>query len=361
MQLNKGGNGLLCNKTFLQKFQKEILQVILHNDRKQVILIWDAFNEALLATQSFERYFDLPLTEVINQDVSLILPEQLWEQITTHFSQTSEKMETSQRFVSPSNQEFTHFAITIDRVQLDSEDPIYICTMKDRTEMKAVNQQLYNLEKAMLTAQMSANVVHEIRNPLTSMKGFLQLLEAGIEHREQYTQVLLSELDKIENLTNELLQMANPHKNDIKSVSLNELFSDVLLLVKAQARMKNITIDLNGDLNVMIKCNPTEIKQAFINLIINGAEAMNCHGLIKINVHRQNNDIVIEIIDHGHGMSRQGVKEINKEFYTTKEHGTGLGLVVTKQIIENHRGSLSVFSVENIGSTFEIVLPLNME
>lgn len=350
---------MLCNKGILAKFHEEVLQAILHTEYNRITLIWDANYNIVLVTKTIEAYFNIKLSDLLNENLSLVFPKQLVNQINYHFKNTSQTMKIPHphQVNSTSENTLTHFSFTIKKTHIDN-DAFYICTMEDVTEIQTIKNQLYSLEKAMLTAQMSANAVHEIRNPLTAIKGFLQLLEAGIDHREQYIQVLLSEVEKVEGLTNELLQMANPHKNSKKLVVINDLLSDVLLLIKAQPRMKQIQFEISGDSDVSIYCNPNEIKQALINLILNGADAMDSVGIIKIHIKSSEDDIKIKIIDQGHGMSEQIIEKINKEFYTTKEHGTGLGLVVTEQIIQKHGGILSVFSVENVGSTFEVILPL---
>lgn len=353
----RGGNNLLCNQVVLAKFQDEVLHAILHTDPERITLIWDTEDNLVLATKSAETYFNVYLHEIVNENIHVFLPNSLINRIQQHFKQTSTTMSIPQQVISSRHNTMTYFSIKIDQIKIES-GLFYICVMQNITEIKRMQKKLYQLEKSMLTAQMSANVVHEIRNPLTAVKGFLQLLEAGIDYREQYVEVLLREVEKIEGLTNELLQMANPYKNKEEKVCLYQLITDVLLLIKAQTHMKDIQFEVSGDFDIEIYCKPTEIKQALINLILNGADAMKLKGLIKIHMKRQDHHVAIEVIDQGSGMSQQIMKEMNKEFYTTKKHGTGLGLVVTEQIIKDHRGKLSVFSIEDVGTTFEVQLPL---
>lgn len=348
---------MLCNKGLLEKYRDELLQTLLHLNCDQILLVWNAYNEVVLTTKSIEGYFPVDSNEITNYSICSILPKDLINQIHNHFEKTSQSLIIPQHVISASQNKLINFSIAIKKLKLGSEF-IYLCTMKDITEVKELKSRLVDMEKTILSARLSANVVHEIRNPLTAIKGFLQLLEAGIDHREQYVRVLLSEVEKIEGLTNELLQIANPHKNRKKLVTLSELLTDVSLLIKAQPRMKDIEIDMSGDLELSVYCNPNEIKQVLINLIVNGADAMNYKGEIEVKIKRVKEYAVIEIIDNGHGMSEKTLEKIHQAFYTTKEHGTGLGLVVAEDIIENHHGSLSISSIENIGSTFEISLPI---
>lgn len=347
---------MLCNKAILEKCQDEILQAILYAENNRMTMIWDEYDEVLLVTKLIERHFAVKVEEVLGQSWTLIYPNHLIKEIKTHFEQASEKLVIPHQVISSIDSKFSYFSITIEKVNTKKES-FYVCTMQDITETQLLKNTICKLEKESLAARLSANIVHEIRNPLTAIKGFLQLIEAGIDHREQYISVLLSEIEKAEGLTNELLQMANPYKKK-KIVNINELLTDVIVLMQAQTEMRNIEIEVSGECDVAVFCNPTEIKQVLINLILNGADAMDHRGTIKVNVKCLEDSVAIEVIDHGHGMSEQILEKINNEFYTTKENGTGLGLVVIEQILENHRGQLSIFSMENVGSTFEITLPI---
>lgn len=342
----------------LEKFQGEILQSIVHTDKNRIILMWNEKDEVVFITKSFESYFTMSIHDVLNTDWAVIFPDYVVQQIKKHFKTTSQSKHIPHLVIpSPRKNERFCFSTKIKQLTFNNEKH-YMCILDDVTENVLLKDKLYTIEKANLTRHLSANVVHEIRNPITSIKGFLQLLEAGIDRREEYVQVLLSEIDKIERLTNQLLQISNPNKKEKRFVYIGDLLTDVLLLINAQTKMKKIVVDIIGDVEESIYCNPEEIKQVLINLIINAAEAMDYIGEIKININRLSDSIAIEVVDKGHGMSEGVVKKINEEFYTTKEDGTGLGLVVTEQIIANHNGQLYIHSSENVGSTFEIVLPL---
>jgi len=348
---------LLSKKPISENCRDGILQSILYAKHDCITLIWDEHDEVLLVTKPIEDYFEIDMKDIMHETWDYIFPNHLVEHIKNHFKKTSQKMHIPQQLMSSNDSKLTYFSITIEKVETE-KNAIFVCTMHDVTENQELVNTLNRVEKQLLTSQMSANIVHEIRNPLTAIKGFLQLIEAGIEYREQYVEVLLSEVEKIEGLTNELLQMANPNNDKKKFIQINELITDVLLLMKAQTRLRKILFEVSGELDVSIFCNPHEIKQVLINLILNAADAMHGEGTIKINVERRGNSVVIQVIDHGQGMSEQALEKVNDEFYTTKQHGTGLGLVVTEQIIEKHCGQLSIFSKENEGSTFEVTLPI---
>jgi len=348
---------LLCNDFVGRESVNEIFQSIFQFEQDRITLIWNEYDEIVLITKLIESYFNFQADELMNGLWTTIFPDGIEKEVKEHFNSSSETFFMPKLMMTTKNNSYVYFSMIISKVQTETSN-VFICTLKDVTEEQFLRKKLCNLERTMMTAKMSAQMVHEIRNPLTAIKGFLQLIDAGIEHREEYVKVLLSEVEKIEGLTNELLQLANPNKGVRKTVGLKEIITDIIVLMEAQTHMRSVLFEVAGDLDVSLDCVPTEIKQALINLILNGAEAMNYQGTIWLNVTRLSDSVIIEVIDEGHGMPKQVVDKINHEFYTTKEHGTGLGLVVTEQIIEQHHGRLSVFSLENVGSTFEVQLPI---
>lgn len=348
---------MFCDEMILEKYQSELLNYLFNAKKDCITMIWNEENDIILVTKTFENYFAASIDTVINRPWQLIFPDHIVQRINAHFDQSSETLHIPWLIITCKHNVPTYFTITIELMDVGSER-FYICTMTDHTKKHQLEMTLCRVEKLLLSAQLSANIVHEIKNPLTSIKGFLQLIQAGVEHREEYFQVLINEIDKIESLTYELLQMANPNKDKKQSISVEKLLNDVIFLMKTQATMKMMTFDIVGDLDVSIYCNPNEMKQVLINLILNGADAMDRKGTITIKVENEGDSVKIEVIDKGHGMSEETMSRIFDAFYTTKENGTGLGLVVTNHIIEKHHGKLSIRSVENEGSTFEIQLPI---
>lgn len=342
----------------LEKYQFEVLMNSVLNAKEDCItIIWNEKNEIILVTKPIENYFNVSLDQVINKSWHFIFPTHIVQQIRAHFNQSSEILYIPELIITDKDNAPIYFTITVELVETECER-FYICNMSDITRKRNLEATLSRVEKLLLSAQLSANIVHEIKNPLTSIKGFLQLIQAGVEHREEYFQVLINEIEKIENLTYELLQMANPNKDNKQAISVQQLIHDVMFLMKTQSTMKLMSFEIVGDLDVLIYCNPNEMKQVLINLILNGADAMDRKGTITIKVENERDSVKIKIIDQGHGMSKEVMERIFDAFYTTKEKGTGLGLVVTKHIIEKHHGKLSISSVENEGSTFEIQLPI---
>jgi len=236
----------------------------------------------------------------------------------------------------------------------------YLKVGQDITEKKNTEELLRKSEMHSAVGQLAAGIAHEIRNPLTALKGFLQLLQVDGEKNETYVKIMLSEFERIETIINELLMISKPHELNFHRADLFTILNDVLLLLETQAIMNKITIeaDLKADLPV-IECVENQIKQVFINILKNAIEAMMVKGgtvIVSVRI-VEGQGVLVSFTDQGGGISEDHIRRVGEPFYTTKEKGTGLGLMVSKKIIENHGGQLNISSQPDAGTTVEILLP----
>ncbi|WP_277673961.1 ATP-binding protein [Piscibacillus halophilus] len=230
----------------------------------------------------------------------------------------------------------------------------YIGIINDISELKTARKMLMNSEKLSSVGQLAASVVHEIRNPLTSIKGFLQLLEKDTEEQKVYFDIMTEEIGKIESITSELLYIAKPSPNKVQNEDLTTIIKEVCLLMRSQARLNEISIEfISEEEQYHLNCDRSQIKQVFINLIKNAIEAMKEPGTIQVKVY-EDDVLTVDVIDEGEGVPVELKDRIGEPFLSTKEKGTGLGLMVTKQILDKHHASLSVLDNEENGSIFRI-------
>lgn len=230
---------------------------------------------------------------------------------------------------------------------------------RDITEQKNQTERLLQKsEKLALLGQMAAGIAHEIRNPLTSIKGFIQLFRTS-QQREEYYDIVLSELDRINGIVGEFLLLAKPQASVFIEKDIRGLLNDVITLINTQSILSNVEIrvDFEPDL-AKISCEENQLKQVFINLLKNAIEAMPHGGVIEVTVsEKEEGKIVIKIKDQGIGIPAERLSTLGEPFYTTKEKGTGLGLMTCFKIIEGHNGELKIHSKEHVGTTVEISLP----
>lgn len=215
-------------------------------------------------------------------------------------------------------------------------------------------------DKLSMAGQLAAGIAHEIRNPMTSIKGFVQLMRSGLGSKEEYFDIISSEIERIELILGELLLLAKPQgiKYELKDIRL--LLEQVITLLNTQAILNNVEIITRFDPEpTFVKCDENQMKQVFINFIKNAVESMPNGGKLTICIEYGNVDhIVIYFVDEGCGIPEAILSRMGEPFYTTKEKGTGLGFMISKKMIEDHGGQVVVFSEPNEGTTIKVTLPL---
>lgn len=239
---------------------------------------------------------------------------------------------------------------------------IYTIT-RDITEQKRTEELLRKSEKLTAVGQLAAAIAHEVRNPLTSLKGFTQLLQSQTsgENKEYYV-IMLKELERIELISSELLVLAKPQAPRFESRNIKPILQDVVTLLESQAIMNNVQVVVDiSNLLPSVQCDENQLKQVFVNIIKNAIEAMPDGGILHIQAKTNLQNVRIEFMDQGNGIPEEKIPKMGEAFYTTKEKGTGLGLMVTYKIIEQHKGFIEIKSEVGKGTTISVELPGTME
>ncbi|WP_456278612.1 ATP-binding protein [Bacillus sp. AK128] len=231
-------------------------------------------------------------------------------------------------------------------------------TLLDFTEKKIKEQQLIRSEKLNIAGELATSIAHEVRNPLTSIKGFIHLIKNN-PSKESYFKIVEDEIDKIEQVSSEFLMLSKPYRENSKPIHIHKILKNVQTWLQQDALSKHIDMIVinNSEEDLCIEGEEIKIKQVFINLVKNAIESMD-KGKIYIQLEKIQDQIKIDIIDEGPGMPKRLLSRIGEPFYSTKEKGTGLGLMVSYKIINNHKGTIKVNSQVGRGTTFTVTLPL---
>jgi PAS domain S-box-containing protein len=236
----------------------------------------------------------------------------------------------------------------------------YLAIRNDITERKRTEEILNRQDKLAAVGQLAAGVAHEIRNPLTSMKGYAEFLleDETDEQRREFVEIILDEINRVNVIVEDFMVLAKPKAVDLKEKNIIPIIKDVLSLLEFEARKKHVRMhfEANDDI-IQIECDEDRLKQVFLNFVKNGIEAMPNGGDITVRVNVTNEQVQIAIQDTGVGIPEEKLKKIGEPFYTTKKNGNGLGLMVSYKIIESHNGTVYIESELNKGTTFNIVLP----
>ena len=202
-------------------------------------------------------------------------------------------------------------------------------------------------------------MAHEIRNPLTTLRGFLQLQEYNNRVDPKHNQIMLSELERINLIVSEFLILAKPQAVHFRNKNVRDILEDVLSLLSSQANLHGIEFVMSSQTaETDVHCEENQLKQVFINLPKNAMEAMPEGGVIRIDLFRPDPDhLGITITDEGVGIPEHQMEKVGEPFFTNKENGTGLGLMVSQRIVEGHKGSLQIESAVNKGTQVTLTLP----
>lgn len=245
---------------------------------------------------------------------------------------------------------------------IDSNGETYqhISIQHDITEQKEAEEKILKTEKLSMVGELAAGIAHEIRNPLTTIRGFVQILDHFSEEKKfLYSKTILEEIDRINFIISEFMVFAKPHTVYFKECNIIELLKKVLHLLGAEAALKNVEISSKFQSEyIFIYGEKNQLTQVFLNMIKNSIEALPIGGKIHISITTKDNHALISIKDNGIGMTEDQLQKLGQPFYTTKDDGNGLGLMVSYKIIEKHKGRISVESKPEKGTQFTITFPL---
>lgn len=238
----------------------------------------------------------------------------------------------------------------------------YLLFAEDITEMGAYNiNNIPYVDRLNLIAEFAASTAHEIRNPLTTVRGFLQLQmkHETNKRNESHYRVMIEEIDRVDQLISEYLRLARNSSMNLKEeISISNLVISLIPLITAEANLKQVEVFVQHLPIGICYANANELKQVFLNICKNSLDSMDNGGSLFIEGSEEQTNFTIKIRDTGIGMSKEVMEHIFDPFYTTKENGSGIGLSVSMKIIKSHQGSIMVDSAVGAGTTFSITLPM---
>ena len=243
-----------------------------------------------------------------------------------------------------------------------------VLVLRDRTEIERLREELSRNQRLAALGELAAGVAHEIRNPLSAMRGLVQYLKSKFAPggpEADYAQVIIGEIDRMSRVVGGLLNFARPKEPEFEPTDLNHLVEHALTLIGDEARTNHIAIafDPAADLGP-VPVDPDQVTQVLLNLLVNAVEAMTdpeAEGRprrLEVTTRADDGWVEVRVADTGAGIDPQNLTRLFDPFFTTKKKGSGLGLATSHRIVENHGGTLRAHSEPGAGTEFILRLPL---
>lgn len=236
-----------------------------------------------------------------------------------------------------------------------------VLVIHDITQIKQLEQQVKRSERLTAIGQLASGIAHEIRNPLGIIKTISQTMVYSIKEPEQQEslEIIQQEIDRANGVIQELLDYAKPYGFERSEISLQEVVKELLMLIQAYGEQHKVRIEAHLLLDCVIEGNSDKLKQAFINLVMNGIQAMDQGGRLSITLKEERGLMaVLSFSDEGRGIAAENIDRIFNPFFTTRDEGTGLGLGITQRIIEAHGGEMEIKSQIGVGTEVVVRIPL---
>lgn len=236
--------------------------------------------------------------------------------------------------------------------------PCHLAAVLDVTEQRRMQEEFERLDRLNLVGEIAASIAHEIRNPMTTVRGLLQMLNEQEEHfkNHPYYHLMIEELDRANTIISEFLSIAQNKAVDLKYKNLNSIVRALFPLIKADANYSGTEVRMELSEPPELLLDEGEIRQMILNLARNGLEAMPDGGLLKVGTYTDNNEVVLFISDEGKGLEPNLLDKLGTPFLTTKENGTGLGLAICYSIAAHHAARITVDTGAR-GTTFRVHFP----
>jgi two-component system sensor histidine kinase HydH len=238
-----------------------------------------------------------------------------------------------------------------------------VLLLRDLREIRDLQERVRRSERLASLGRLAAGVAHEIRNPLSSIRGFAQFFQnrfKGQEKEQEYASVMVREVDRLNRVITELLDFARPKEPHRELHSAGEILEQTLKVLESELAKKNIAVEKKLEASLpRILVDRDQLSQALLNLLLNALESMEGAGKIRISMESGGAEVLaISISDTGRGIPKEDLERVFEPFFSTKRKGTGLGLAIVHQIVESHKGEIKVESRAGEGTTFRITLPI---
>jgi len=331
----------------------------------------DGHGKIIVFNRGAERIFNIDSRDAIRKDINDIIP------FIMPYLKVNEPNKFSQLSYKRSDDQQIELLLNISPLkEQDGRKKGEILVFQDTTRIREMEREVKRMEDLAMLGELAAGIAHEIRNPLASISGSIQVLDDGLSKEDapinkRLMEIILREINRLNHLVNDFLQFARPQRVEIGEFDLNQLIMDTLYIFQnSQNWSQHLDVETRFFSPLRIKSDQQQVKQVFWNIFLNACEAMPEGGLIRVRTDKirefnRRGELVdsvrVKVEDSGPGIEPKVIKDMFKPFSTTKEGGSGLGLAIVKRIVEGFGGEVSGQNLQNGGAAITILLPLSIE
>ena len=351
-----------------QEKELNILRSAVESTSEAFITI-DQDHKVVLYNKGAEKIFGYKVDEVLGKDLNIILSPECSKnhhEAIKRFLETKQlrkKGHITELVATRKNGEKFPINISFSTFELDGK-VYFTAVITDIGEIKQLQEKTKMMERLALLGKVVAEISHEIKNPLMMIGGFANQLLKSVsdEKSKKKLEIIVNEVKRLENLLASIKEYYAPPLPTRDKIEVSSLLKEIFLLIKEECKRRNIKAELNiMHKETFILGNEEKLKQVIINIAKNGIDAMKEGGRLSISSRKEKDRVEISISDTGNGIPEEIRDKIFDPFFTTKTDGSGLGLGISKKIIEDHNGKLNFITEEGKGTTFIISLPIIKE
>lgn len=333
-----------------KKFLNDLIETF-----SEGITICNSLGYVLLCNKQIEQIFKLKKDEIIGKNETL-----LWEQCSIPYHKWMPNFMNMEAKIGDKTFLINRFTLTGP----EEQENCFVTVINDITELQQQKNKMQRLATLSAVGELAAGAAHEIRNPLTTVRGFIQLMQAKWPDPKlaDLSQLSLEELDRVNGIVTSMLQLARPEQSENKLLDINEIVNETWDLYTYSGMCKGIHYEKHLDEQVRpFKGSDKQIKQVLLNIMQNAERACRKDDTISIRTYGDEKHTCIDIKDTGRGISPEHMEKILHPFFTTDPAGTGLGLAICNRIVSDHNGTLKVTSELGVGTIFTIVFPVHRQ
>ncbi len=321
--------------------------------------------------ESAEKMTGIERGDALGKNTGVVLPEAFADFFSNSESAGSTKDQSAGRekeivvTAESKKQHYLCHMIAVEGSQSDQQGRVLL--VSDLTQLKDLEREMRENERLAAVGRMAAGVAHEVRNPLSSIKGLALLLKGKFAENSSDSEaasLLIEQVERMNRTVSELLSFARPAPLNLQKVSPKELLDDTLRLIETDASNSGINtrLEVTPDLSD-IAADRDRLNQVFINLLLNGVQAMEQGGELTVTAENseEGKTVLIKVHDNGCGIPPENIPQLFYPYFTTKTGGTGIGLAISQKIVSDHKGTIMVDSTEGKGTTVTVELPVYKE